>query len=183
MLQMLHGLHFSSCISCLATLGVPDLVESGPKSAEELAAQVGANPEALYRLMRATASIGVLAEGPDGKFSETPLSAVLRSNAQPSARSFAMMGIREWHMRGWENLEYSVRTGKTVPEKVYGMSAFEYIFSHPEESKVFNDTMTGLSALDSPAVAEAYSFAGIQSIVDVGGGHGEIGRASCRERV
>ena len=59
MLQMLHGLHLTSCLSCLATLGVPDLVEHGPKSAEELAAQVGANPQALYRLMRLTASIGV----------------------------------------------------------------------------------------------------------------------------
>lgn len=68
MLQMLHGLHFSTCISCLAQLGIPDLVEAGPQSAEELAAQVGAHPQALYRLMRATASIGVLSEDADGKF-------------------------------------------------------------------------------------------------------------------
>ena len=172
MLQMLHGLHLSTCISCLATLGVPDLVEHGPKSAGELAAQVGANPQALYRLMRATASIGILAEGADGKFSETPLSAVLRSNAQPSARSFAMMGGREWHMRGWERLEYSVRTGKTALDEIYGMSTFEYLFSHPEELKIFNDTMTGLSMMDSPAIAAAYSLDGIRTIVDVAGGHG-----------
>ena len=172
MLQMLHGLHFSSCISCLATLGVPDLVEHGPKSAEELAAQVGADPQALYRLMRLTASLGVLAEGADGKFSETPLSAVLRSNAQPTARHFAMMGIREFHMRGWERLEYSVRTGKTALDEVYGMSAFDYIFSHPEDMKIFNDTMTGLSMMDSPVIADAYSFDGVGSIVDVAGGHG-----------
>jgi hypothetical protein len=172
MLQMLHGLHFSTCLSCLAQLGIPDLVETGPKSAGEMAAQVGVQPQALYRLMRATASIGVLAEGPDGKFSETPLSAVLRSNARPTARNLAMMGAREWHMRGWERLEYTVRTGKTALDDVYGMPAFEYFSSHPAEAKIFNDTMTGLSMLDSPAIAEAYSFDGIRSIVDVGGGHG-----------
>jgi hypothetical protein len=172
MLQMLHGLHFSTCISCLAQLGIPDLVEAGPRSAEELAAQVGAQPQALYRLMRATASIGILAEGADGKFSETPLSAVLRSNAKPSARSFAMMGGREWHMRGWERLEYTVRTGKTALDEVYGMAAFEYLFSHPAEMQIFSDAMTEFSMMDSPAVAEAYSFDGIRSIVDVGGGHG-----------
>ena len=32
--------------------------------------------------------------------------------------------------------------------------------------------MTDLSMIDSPAVAEAYNFEGIRSIVDVGGGHG-----------
>ncbi len=169
---MLHGLHFSTCISCLAQLGIPDLVETGPKSAEELAAQVDVQPQALYRLMRATASIGVLAEGPDGKFSETPLSAVLRSNARPSARNLAMMGAREWNMRGWERLEYTVRTGKTALDDVYGMPTFAYLSSHPAEARIFNDTMTGLSMLDSPAIAEAYSFDGVRSIVDVGGGHG-----------
>lgn len=172
MLQMLHGLHFSTCLSCLAQLGIPDLVETGPQSAAELAAQVGVQPQALYRLMRATASIGVLAEGPDGKFSETPLSAVLRSNARPTARHLAMMGAREWHMRGWERLEYTVRTGQTALDDVYGMPAFAYFSSHPAEAQIFNDTMTGLSMLDSPAIAEACSFDGIRSIVDVGGGHG-----------
>jgi hypothetical protein len=128
MLQMLHGLHLSSCISCLAQLGVADLVEDGPKSAAELAGKVGANPDALYRLMRATASIGILSEGADGKFSETPLSAALRSNAVPSARNFAIMGAREWHMRGWERLEHSVRTGKTALDDIYGMPVFEFLF-------------------------------------------------------
>ncbi len=172
MLQMLHGLHFSTCISCLAQLGIPDLVETGPQSAEELAAQVGAHPQALFRLMRVTASIGVLSEDAAGKFSQTPLSAVLRSNVTPSARSFAIMGAREWHMRGWEHLEYSVRSGKPALDQVYGKSLFEYLSSQPAEAQIFNETMTGLSMMDSSAIADSYSFDGIRSIVDVGGGHG-----------
>jgi hypothetical protein len=83
-----------------------------------------------------------------------------------------MMGAREWHMRGWEHLEYSVRTGKTALDQVYGKSLFEYLSSHPTEAQIFNETMTGLSMMDSPAIAESYSFDGIRSIVDVGGGHG-----------
>src|SRR5229473_7871379 len=86
MFQLLNGVFVTGAISCLARLGVPDLVEHGPKSADELAKQMGADPRALYRLMRATAAVGVLSEGPDGKFSETPLSAVLRSNARSEER-------------------------------------------------------------------------------------------------
>src|SRR5215831_7918953 len=88
-LEMMNAMPLATCVSCLARLGIPDLVEHGTKSAEELAVQVGAHPQTLYRLMRATASIGVLAEGPDGKFSETPLSAALRSNARPRIRNWA----------------------------------------------------------------------------------------------
>src|SRR6266852_4115121 len=81
MFQLLNGVFIVGALSCLARLGVPDLLEHGPKSADELATRIGADPRALYRLMRATACVGVLSEGPEGTFSETPLSALLRSNA------------------------------------------------------------------------------------------------------
>jgi hypothetical protein len=172
MMQMLGGAFVSSAIGCLASLGIPDLVEAGPRSAEDLAAQIGAHPGALYRLMRATASVGVLAEGPDGKFSQTPLSTVLRREANPSLRALAIMGIREWHVRGWERLEYSVRTGKTALDDVYGKPLWEHFKEDPADAKIFNDAMTAFSMMDSPAVADAYSFEGVGSVVDVAGGHG-----------
>lgn len=171
-MQLLSASYIAGAISCLAQMGIPDLVEAGPKSAKELASQIGADPEALHRLMRATASVGVLSEGPDGKFSETPMSAVLRSNGKPSLRALAMMGGREWHGRGWSRLEYCVRTGKQALEQIYGTPIFEYFKQHPDEAQIFNDAMTSISTGDSPAVADAYSFEGIHSIVDVGGGHG-----------
>jgi hypothetical protein len=172
MFQLLNAVFVVGAISCLAQLGIPDLVEHGPKSAEELAAQIGADPRALYRLMRATACVGVLTEGADGKFSETPLSAVLRSNANPSLRAFAIMHGRDWHGLGWSNLDYCVRTGKQALDKIYGMPIFQFLEQRPEEAKLFNQSMTDLSTIDGPAVADAYSFGEIESIVDVGGGHG-----------
>jgi hypothetical protein len=172
MFQLLNGVFVVGALSCLARLGIPDLVEHGPKSAEELAAQVGADPRALYRLMRATACVGVLSEGADGKFSETPLSAVLRSNANPSLKAFAIMHGRDWHGLGWSQLDYCVRTGKQALDKIYGMPIFQFFQQHPEEAQLFNQSMSDLSTIDSPAVADAYSFGEIQSIVDVAGGHG-----------
>jgi hypothetical protein len=172
MLQILNGAGVAGAIGCLARLGVAELVEAGPRSAEELAAQIGAQPGPLYRLMRATAAVGVLSEGPDGKFSQTPLSALLRRNANPSLRALAEMGTREWHTLGWSRLEYSVRTGKTALDEVLGKPVFAYFQEHPAEAQIFNDAMTNLSTLDSPAVAAAYPFEGIGSVIDVGGGHG-----------
>jgi hypothetical protein len=122
--------------------------------------------------MRATSSVGVLSEGPDGKFSQTPLSAVLCRDAKPSLRALAIMQNSEWHMRGWERLEYSVRTGKTALDEVLGMPLFEHFKKNPAAAQVFNDAMTDFSMIDSPAVAAAYSFESIGSVVDVAGGHG-----------
>src|SRR2546427_2659278 len=172
MFQLLNGVFVVGAVSCLARLSIPDLVEHGPKSADELAAAIGADPRALYRLLRATACVGVLSEGPDGKFSETPLSSVLSSNANPSLRAFAIMHGRDWHGLGWSHLDYGVRTGKQALDKIYGMPIFQFFEQRPEEGQLFQQSMTDLSTIDGPAVADAYSFGEIHSLVDVGGGHG-----------
>ncbi len=146
--------------------------------AEELAPKVGAQPGPLYRLMRACASVGVLAEGPDGKFSQTPMSAILRSSGPTSLpgsvslRGWAMFTAHEVHHQGWEHLEFCVRTGKQALQEIYGKEPFELMQERPDVAAVFNHAMTDLSRLDSPAVAEAYSFEGIHSLMDVAGGHG-----------
>jgi hypothetical protein len=57
----------SAAVSALAKLGVSDHLETGPKAAEVLAAFVNAKPDLLARLMRATESMGILAQAADGK--------------------------------------------------------------------------------------------------------------------
>ena len=174
MFQLMNGGYVAGAVACVAELRIPDLLESGPKSADELAAQINANPQALYRLMRATASVGVLSEGSDGKFSQTPLSSILRTDATPSLRGWVAMNGREWHARGWGLLAHCVRTGKQAIDEIYGQPIFQFFAQRPEEAAIFNEAMTNLSALDSPAAAEAHSFAGLQTIVDVAGGHGAL---------
>lgn len=169
---MIMGRRIGNIVSVVAKLGIPDQLEAGSKTADELAGMVGAHPAALYRLLRAAASVGVCAEDAEGKFSQTPLSAVLRSNAAPSLRGFAIMTNMEVMTRGWEQLEYSVKTGKPGVEAVYGKPIFEYFQENREAAAIFNEGMTALSTIDSAPVAGAYSFEGIHSIVDVAGGHG-----------
>jgi hypothetical protein len=74
--------------------------------------------------------------------------------------------------RAGSKLEYCVRTGKQALDEIYGMTVFEYLKHNPEESRIFDNAMTGLSSIDGPAVADTYNFAGVQNIVDVAGGHG-----------
>ena len=134
-LQLLSGAHISGAVSCsLPSLEFQIWSKPVQNRLRSWQKQIGAQPQALYRLMRATASVGVLSEGADGKFSQTPMSAVLRSDASPSLRAFAIIGGREWHARGWSQVEYCVRTGKQALDQVYGMPIFEFFERHPEGS-------------------------------------------------
>jgi hypothetical protein len=68
----------------------------------------------------------------------------------------------------------SVRTGKTAFEKIQGMPVFDFLGQHPEEASLFNETMIGVHGGEPPAVAEAYDFSKLKTIVDVGGSTGNL---------
>ncbi len=172
--QIAVGGWISSAVAAFARLGVADHVDATPRSAEEIAAKVGARPELLYRLMRTTATVGILSETADRRFVETPLSAALRSDAVPGTRAFTMFNCEEWHVRGWQQLAETIQTGQRPTERIYGVPLFEYMRKNPAEATVFNQVMTDLSMLDAPAVADAYDFSGIRHITDVAGGHGQL---------
>jgi hypothetical protein len=155
-----------------ASLRIPDVLAHGPKSADEVARAIGADPSAVYRLMRGVASIGVLAAEPGGRFSLTPVGELLRSDAPGSMRSLLVAEMAPGHWLPWGDLESAVRTGKPVASKALGMEIFDYYQKNSEEGFQFAEAMSGLSALALQAVLAAYSFAGARKIVDVGGSHG-----------
>lgn len=172
LIHMLFGYMISQAISTAAQLGVADQLKDEPRSVAELAPAVGAQPRALYRLLRALASVGVFSEDPDGRFRMTPLAEPLRSDVPDSQRDFAIYMGSDWHWHIWEGLPYSVREGKPAFEQMHGKAIWEYLPEQPEQARIFNNAMTSLSSAVSTAVVNAYDFSAFKQIVDVGGGHG-----------
>jgi len=60
--ELITGAWVSKAISVFAELGIADLMDSRPKSADELAAETGAHAPSLYRLLRAMTVPGILSE-------------------------------------------------------------------------------------------------------------------------
>ena len=79
--NLVNGFRVSQALYVAATLGLADLLKNGARTADELAVDAGAHPEALYRLLRALASVGVFHEEEGKRFSLTPLGDSLRSDA------------------------------------------------------------------------------------------------------
>jgi hypothetical protein len=174
MMQMITGYWVSVCIYVAAKLGVADVL-SGQQalSVAELAKQVQANEDYLYRILRALAGVGIFKELAGKRFEQTAFSDLLRADVPGSMRGIALM-MGEEHYRAWGHLFESVKTGKRPFEAVYGMPVFEYFQKNSEASEIFNDAMTGFASNLHAAVVAAYDFSGFQKIVDVGGGHGAL---------
>lgn len=161
-------------------LGIPDALATGPRHVDELAAVVGAHSGSLYRVLRALASQGVFDENPEGQFALTPVSELLRVDVPGSLRPFALLYGEPWWWSAWGNLLHSVRTGETAFDSVFGMGLFDYLHQSPQAASIFNANMTAMTAQEAQAVVAAYDFSTIRTLVDVGGGHGELVSAALR---
>jgi hypothetical protein len=161
-------------VSVAAKLRLADELAGGPKTAADLAAVTKTHPEALYRLLRALASVGVCSSDAGGRFRLTPVGELLRTGVTGSMRGVADYCGSEWSWKAWGSLLHSVRTGRTAFNDVFGEGCFDYLAKHPDESAVFNEGMTGFSGMESAAVAAAYDFSRFGTLIDVGGGHGHL---------
>jgi hypothetical protein len=174
MLDLIIGYWVSQLVHVAAKLGLADLLKGGPKSPAELARSVGADPGTLRRVLRALASVGVFAERKDGRFALTPLGATLRSDRPDSMRAFAIMMVEDYWVQAWADVLQSVKTGRTAFDRVHGLKLFDYFGKHPDKARVFGEAMTSISGAENPAVAAAYDFSKVGTLVDVGGSHGHL---------
>jgi O-methyltransferase domain/Dimerisation domain len=174
LMQMIFAFMVSQAISVVATLGIADLLKDGPKEIDELGRRAGAHPRALYRLLRALASVGVFAEDGERRFRLTPLAEPLRADAPDSLRAFSMFFGADFHLRVWGELLYSVKHGQPAFNHLHNSEVFEYLERSPEHAEIFNNGMTSLSASIADPIVSAYDFSGIRKLVDVGGGHGYL---------
>jgi hypothetical protein len=174
MLGHITGYWVSQLVFVAAKLGLADALARGPLSPAALARRVGAQAPALRRVLRALASVGVFAETPDGRFRLTPPAATLRTGASGSLRNFAMMMVDGYNWSAWRELLHGVRTGELPFDHVHGMPIFEYLRAHPEDDRLFSESMASISRPENATVARAYDFGRFRTLVDVGGAHGHL---------
>lgn len=174
LIQMGTGYWISRMLYYAAKVGLADLLADGPRSADELAAGVGAHEKSLNRLMRSLAGIGVFSDEGDGKYGLTPLGEALRDGAPGAARYgiLAMGGDLAWKI--FEHFEYSMETGEPASVKAHGMPVFDYIAQDPELVSHFSGAMVCFHGEEPPAVAEAYDFSQFGTIADIGGASGNL---------
>ena len=174
MMEMIIATWTSQAITVAAQLGLADALANGPLPIDELAARVGADADALGRLLRALISRGIFRHRRDGRYELNSLAGTLLSNSPASLNCAARFyGSAEQRER-WTLFVDAVRTGNAVVPALHGKESFDYFAEQPEHAELFNQTMTSISELTMATVVAGYDFSAYPAIVDVGGGHGTL---------
>ncbi|MGH7053378.1 MAG: methyltransferase [Stellaceae bacterium] len=178
-IDLIFGRWRSQILYAGAALGVFDHIAADhAKSAVALAPEVGADPALLYRLLRALASIGLLAENDSRGFHLTEAGALLREDHPHSLKAMALLEEGPEHYAVWKHLVPILRDGKQDGfVREFGASLFKYVQQNARYGAVFNQAMTSYSAVQTQQVLAALAtedFSRIRTLCDVGGGHGHL---------
>ncbi|MBV1856083.1 methyltransferase [Catellatospora tritici] len=170
LLGILSGSWVAQGVYALVKLGVPDLMAAGPVPVAALAHQCGADPRALGRLLRALTMMGLFTQPAPGVYGLTPTTELLRADVPGSVRLNALMQ-GDQVFRSFAEIMHTMRTGRPAFEAVYGRPFYDYLGEDPEAAAVFHQSMADEQP---PAALAACDLSWAKTVVDVGGGNGNL---------
>lgn len=162
----LRGGLLTRALALAAEHGVARALDDGPRSVDELAAAGDADPDVLYRVLRALASDGIFAEVEPRVFANSEASETLLEDGwEALARLFG----NSW-LQAVAAFDLS---GEASFPRVHGGEFWSWLASHPEERALFDTAMEQgwqrrVERLDSAG------WRGDETVVDVGGGNGSL---------
>jgi trans-aconitate methyltransferase len=170
---ILRGYRQSQVLISATQLGIFRELSDGPLGADELASRVGADLEALRRLLAACVAMGLLQE--DGQsYANAPLA---RTCLAKQGRFYmANLVAREAAFyRRWDHLTEAVRSGKQPPASLHDEQDSTWV-------RDFELALLDLARVSAPAIAEVLPLPaeGPARVLDVGGGHGGFSMALVR---
>jgi len=154
-----------------AKFDIATILKNKPLTAQEISELLDIDAENISRILRALASHGIFKQKPDGHFANNAMSEALLD--EPGSLRYMVLhhlGPVNWSLMS--NLSYAVRTGKDAFAEKYGKEIYDYLADHPDESALFDKSMSNLSDLGLSPILHAYDFSRFPLIADIGGGEG-----------
>jgi O-methyltransferase/methyltransferase family protein len=171
--QLLTGFEVSQALFVVAELGVATALLDGPQRLADLAARVGANADALERLIRFLVPHGVFRTSGRDDIEITDLGGVLAERADDSMHGVARYLMRT-HYAPFSDLLHTVRTGEVAATKYLGQPFFDWINATPGLAELQNSAMAQFTTGGRGDVLDRIRFPDGQTIADIGGADGSL---------
>ena len=170
------GLWRTQTIRAAVELGV---FERLPARASEMERDLGLARSVGERLARALAEIGLVERDEGGVWRATPLGAHLRRSHPLSLADAAAHWGRESYA-AWGEIIHALRSGRSGFGKIYGDNFFDWLGLDPENLRGYHAAMSAYARHDYAGIADAVDFRAHRSVLDAGGGSGELAFALLR---
>jgi C-methyltransferase len=140
------------------------------KTINQLASELSLNDEKLLLLLNALHNADFLDKNAD-RFKVNSFSELLTDN-NPESLKYACLNWSSEHLTAWQNLDFSIKTGKSSFEEIYGLAFFDYLNENPEKLHTYHKAMYQYAKDDYKYLPDIIDFSTHKSVMDVGGGYG-----------
>lgn len=162
-----RALHVAVSLDIATVLGDERL------AVEVIAERVSAQPDAVYRLLRMLAAMGIFEETSSRVFKNNGLSSYLREDNAKNVRAMILMHNSVEMSQPWfEQLEQGVRSGEIPFQLSHGSELYAYMDDHAEFDALFARAMDSVEALTGDSFATDFNWGRFDRIIDVGGSKG-----------
>ncbi|HEY8096385.1 MAG TPA: methyltransferase [Methylobacter sp.] len=163
----------SRALYVVVRLDIASVLSDEQIAVDVIAARVSAQPDAIYRLLRMLAALGVFEEVSERVFKNNALSAYLREDNPKNVRAMILMHNSLEMSRPWfEQLEQGMRSGDVPFQISHGRELYAYMDEHAEFDALFARAMDSVEALMGDSFATDFDWGRFDRIIDVGGSKG-----------
>jgi SAM-dependent methyltransferase len=168
------GMHAVAQLLYVAVkLGLADHLHAQPLELASLVERTGAHPDSLARVLRALTSLGLLSRTRAGTYRlERAGEPLLREH--PRSRQGAILYAVELQQRAWASVLHAVQTGESAFEHAFGHGMADHLAADDDAMTMIERMRAHRNAARNRALVEVLPLARVQTLADVGGGHGEL---------
>jgi hypothetical protein len=171
-----HSMAFTRTrmLGALAEHGVADELAKGPATAEQLAARLALDADALHRVLRACAVDGVVRLDRRGRFRLGYVGRALRDDHPRSLRAWVRYLNFRSTQDAWAGVVDTLRTGEPSFPAVHGRSVWDHFAANPDEEREFATSMRKITEMSLPSIVKRYPWPEQGTVCDVAGGTGTL---------
>jgi O-methyltransferase domain len=158
------------CLCAITRLEVPERLAAGPLPISQLAAAVGADPDALFRVLRLVADHQIVTFEQDWVGLTDRGRLLCRDHPSSLSAAFATVGDSDVA----HGLTETLRTGRAAAPRVLGMPYWDYLATHPDQQALFDKAMVQRAQALSLACVPMLEWPASATIADIAGGTGTL---------
>lgn len=167
-----------AAMATLSELKVFDALESGPKTAAELARELEVDEDALTRLLRAVAAVSMLKRGRDDRYALNSVARCFTSSSPRPVAVWSELVLKTLPL--FPTLPAAVKAGVPMMRFATGKTCWEFMETLPNGTELHDRSMSAWTELIVDKIASEIDFSSAKTLVDVGGGRGAFLSACLR---
>lgn len=158
-------------VNAACELQLFDKIFQGQNTLKQLIQMNNWDMKSLTNLLEYLCTDGYLEEVENQTYKVNAKGDLLRE-ANPEGLYYACLNWSGEHLTAWQNLSYTIETGRSSFESRYGQPYFDFLDKNPLKLEKYHKAMFEYAIDDYKKLPDIIDFSIHKSIMDVGGGYG-----------